>query len=110
MGLRENIQLFHLVDIDHYLDILKTEYGAEKHPQQDGAYLIDGLPFYKPQQTEGYIFILGFNMVPLSLVLIQALADCPDLVPRDTRILWTQEQEQIIDVILADFLSKNGLL
>ena len=102
MGLRENIQLFHLVDIDHYLDILKTEYGAEKHPQQDGAYLIDGLPFYKPQLAEGYVFILSFNMAPLALLLIQALADHPKLAPRDTRVLWTQEQDLIMDEALGE--------
>jgi len=103
MGLRENIQLFHPVDVDRYLGILLSEYGAEEHPQQTGAYLIDGLPFYKPQQAEGYVFILGFNMVPLSSVLIQALADSPELAPGDTKVLWTQEQDLILDTVLDNF-------
>ena len=103
MGLRENIQLFHPIDIDRYLDILISEYGAEKHLQQDGAYLIDGLPFYKPQLAEGYIFILGFNKAPLSYVLIQALANYPKLAPGNTRVLWMQEQELIVDTLLDSF-------
>ena len=103
MGIRENIQLFHPIDIDRYLDILIRKYGVEKHPQQDGAYLIDGLPFYKPQLAEGYVFILGFNMAPLSYVLIQALVDCPELAPGDTRILWTQEQDLIVDTSVDNF-------
>jgi hypothetical protein len=102
MGLRENIQLFHPIDIDRYLDFLITEKGAKEHPQQAGAYLIDGLPFYKPQLAEVYVFILGFNMVPLSSMLIQALADYPDLAPGNTRVLWTLEQDLIMDVLLDD--------
>jgi len=103
MGIRENIQLFHPIDIERYLDILFTEYGAEEHSQQHGAYLIDSLPFYKPQQAEGYVFILGFYMVPLSSVLIQALADSPELAPGDTQVLWTQEQDLIVDTVLDNF-------
>lgn len=102
MGLRENIQVFHPVDIDRYLDFLMAEKGAEEHPQQPGAFLVDGLPFYRPQLAEGYIFILGFNMVPLSSVLIQILADHPDLAPGDTRVLWTLEQDLIMDTLLDD--------
>lgn len=103
MGLRENMQIFHPIDIDRYLDTLIAKYGVEKHPQQAGAYLIGGLPFYKPQRAEGYIFILGFNMTPLSSVLIQALADHHDLVPGDTQVLWTLEQDLIMDILLNDF-------
>jgi hypothetical protein len=103
MGIRENIQLFHPIDIDRYLVILFTEYGAEKHPQQADAYLIDGLPFYKPQLAEGYVFILGFNMAPLSYVLIQVLADFPELASGDTRVLWTQEQDLIMDTSVDNF-------
>jgi hypothetical protein len=44
---------------------LKAEYGLEKHPHQPRTYLVDGLPFYHPQQGGEYSFILGFNMVPL---------------------------------------------
>jgi hypothetical protein len=103
MGIRENIQIFHAIDIDRYLDILIRKYRSEKHPRQDGAYLIDGLPFYKPLPAEGYVFILGFNMAPLSYVLIQALADYPELAPGDTRVLWTQEQDLVMDTLVDNF-------
>ena len=106
MSIRENIQIFHPIDIEGYLNVLKKEYGAQEHPKQADAYLLDDLPFYKPQQAEGYIFILSFNMVPLSLVLIQALADSPDLAPENIRILWTQEQYLILDILLKDFMDE----
>ena len=97
MSLRENIQIFHPVDIERYLEVLKTEYGAQEHSQQKGAYMIDGLPFYSPQQAEGYIFVLGFNMAPLSHLIIQALTECPGLIPEGTKISWTQEQYLLIE-------------
>jgi len=97
MSLRENIQIFHPVDIERYLDILKTEYGALEHPQQSGAFLIEGLPFYAPQLAEGYVFVLGFNMVPLAHVIIQALAEHPELVPESALVRWTQEQALILE-------------
>jgi hypothetical protein len=97
MSLRENIQIFHPLDIERYLQILKTEYGAREHPQQDGAYLIDGLPFYAPQQAEDHVFVLGFNMVPLSHLVIQALADHPELISDDVLVRWTQEQDVIFE-------------
>lgn len=101
MSLRENIQIFHPVDVDRYLEVLKTEYSAQKHLQQKGAYLIDGLPFYAPQLAEGYIFIMGFNMVPLSHLLIRALAEHSELAPKRTMIRWTQEQDVIFKAILG---------
>ena len=104
MGLRESIQIIHPVDIDRFLDFLITEKGAEEHHQQPGAYLVDSLPFYKPQNAEGYVFILGFNMLPLSSVLIQALAERSDFAPGNTRILWILEQDILLDTPLDDFI------
>ena len=97
MGLRENIQIFHPVDIELYLEILNSEYGAQEHPQQAGAFLIDGLPFYAPQLAEGYVFIVGFNMLPLSHLLIRALANHPDIVPESAVVRWTHEQDIILE-------------
>lgn len=102
MSLRENIQIFHPLDVERYLEILKTEYGAREHPRQEGAYLIDGLPFYVPQQAEGYVFVLGFNMVPLSPLIIQALADHPELISEDVLVRWSQEQNVIFEGHPAD--------
>lgn len=94
MSLRENIQIFHPVDIDRYLEILKTEYGAREHPQKDGAFLINELPFYTPQLAEGYVFVLGFNMMALPHALLQALVD---LIPSETQVCWVAEQELIME-------------
>lgn len=101
MSIHENIQIFHPVDIEQYLTILIREYGAKEHPEQEGAFLLDELPFYKPQTAEGYIFILSFNMLPLSYLLIQALADHPELTPAETKVVWTQEQELLLETTVG---------
>jgi len=106
MSIRENIQCFSLFDPSEYLKILIDEYGAERHPSQEGAFLIDGLPFYAPKQSNEHIFILGFNMVPLPHVLIQALINHPELAPEPTFINWTIEQELIAEGTIADFRTK----
>ncbi len=97
MSIHENIQIFHPVDIEQYLAILIREYGAIEHPEQADAYLLEEQPFYKPQVAEGYVFILSFNMRPLSYLLIQALAEHPELAPMETKIVWTQEQELLLE-------------
>lgn len=101
MSIHENIQIFHPVDIEQYLAILFREYGVVEHPEQEDAYLLEELPFYKPQITEGYIFILSFNMRPLSYLLIQALAAHPELVPAESKVIWTQEQELLLDTTVG---------
>lgn len=101
MSIHENIQIFHDVDVEKYLAILIREYGAIEHPQQADAYLLEKLPFHKPQIAEGYVFILSFNMRPLSYLLIQALADHPELTPADAKILWTQEQELLLETTVG---------
>jgi len=68
MSVRENIQCFHKLNPDEYLRILIIDYGASSHPHQDSAFVVDGVPFYEPKQTDEYMFILGFNLVPLSHV------------------------------------------
>ena len=108
MSIRENIQFFHTIDIEKYLDTLRVEHGARKHPSQPDAYLIDGLPFYRLKQTEHYVFIMGFNMAPLSLKLIRTLVDHPELAPGDTSFCWTQEQDLIAEGTLTDFDKRKG--
>lgn len=108
MSIRENIQFFHRFDPDEYLRILIDEHGAEPHPNQDDAFLVEGLPFYAPKQTEEHIFVIGFNLVPLSHMLIQALVSHPDLAPDTTLIRWTQEQELIVESTLADLQNQSG--
>ena len=106
MSIRENIQIFYQFDIDTYLEILKTAYGAKDHPTQNGCYLLDDLPFYKPKQTDEYVFVLGFNYAPLSGLLIKALASHPELVPDDVSVLWTIEQKLLLDTTMGEIRAK----
>jgi len=107
MSLRENIQIFHHFDLDTYLEILKAKHGARDHPAQSGSYLLEGLPFYKPKQTEEYIFVLGFNNAPLPGLLIEALVNHPELVPDDVLIRWTIEQELLLDTTMGEIRKKD---
>ena len=109
MSVRENIQIFHQFDLDAYLEILKAEHGAKDHPGQSGCYLVDELPFYKPKQTDEYVFVLGFNYAPLPGLLIEALASHPELIPDDVLIRWTIEQELLLDTTMGEIRSKDLL-
>ena len=102
MSIRENIQVFHPIPVIAYLDVLMDAYGLENHPQQPGAYLVDGLPFYQPQQSEEYVFVLGFSMLPLSQVLIQVLVEHGELASEQTLIRWTQEQDLVAEGTLNE--------
>jgi len=103
MSIRENIQFFHRVDSNEYLRILVDEYGAQPHPIQQGAFLVDGLPFYAPQQNDEHTFVLGFNMAPLPHTLIKAMISHPELVPENVLIRWTQEQDMVAEGTVEDF-------
>ena len=103
MSIRENIQFFHPIDIEKYLDTLRVEHGVQKHPSQPDAYLIDGLPFYHPKQDYDYVFIMSFNKAPLSPKLIRTLVNHPEIAPGNTPFRWTQEQELIKEGTLKDF-------
>src|SRR5271157_878595 len=103
MSIRENIEIFHKFDIETYISVLENEFGVRSHPAQMGCYLIDepGLPFYKPQQMGDHVSILGFNKVPLSDTLLQALIKHPEIVPDRTVVRWTQEQELIVETTMG---------
>ena len=107
MSVRENIQFFHPFNPDEYLRILVDEYGAEPYTNQENAFLVEGLPFYAPKKSDEHVFVLGFNLLPLSQVLIRALIDHPELAPDNTLIRWTQEQELIAESTLADLRHKS---
>ena len=108
MSLRENIQVFHHIEPDKYLDVLKEAHNAQDHPSQLGSFLIDeAQPFYAPQQIKDHISILGFNYIPLPDQLIQVLIDHPDLAPDNTLVRWTQEQDLILETTLGE-LRKTG--
>ena len=102
MSVKENIQFFHQFDVDTYLKILKDECAAVEHPTQPNCYLIDGLPFYEPKQVEDHVSVLGFNYAPLSDLLIQALNSHPELVPDEVVVVWTIEQELVLETTIGE--------
>ena len=104
MSVRECIAISHPVDIEQYLKVLQTEFGAQVNPDEEGSYLIGDppLPFYKPEHFEGHTYISGFNYRPLPEVLVIALAQHPELVPELTRVSWTTEQEGLFIGTLAE--------
>ena len=102
MSIRENIELYHTLDLEKYLEILGREWGAEKHPSQAGVLMVDGLPFYSPKKIEDHISFLGFNKVPLPYPLLQVLIGHPELVPDDVFVRWTQEQELILECTFGE--------
>ena len=102
MSIRENIELFGNVNSIKYLDVLNQEFKAQKHPAQENALIMDGLPFYEPKDQDDHISILGFNKTPLPYSLLQSLIEHPELVPDDTVVRWTQEQELILESTLGE--------
>ncbi len=110
MSMRENIQFFHPLGIEEYLDILKKEYGARDHPLQMECFLVGDpeLPFYKPQRQGDHVFVISFNHIPLSDLLVKALIDHPELAPDDMVIRWTLEQEIILEEKLGSLRKQFG--
>ena len=102
MSIRENIQCYPRIDVGQYLNIIESEFCADVHPTQRDALLVDGLPFYRPQQTNDHTFILGFNYIPLSDTLLQPLIRHPEFFSDTCVIRWTQEQELLLEVTLSD--------
>jgi hypothetical protein len=106
----ECLEVFHQIDIERYLSILKEEFGARAHPAQADCYLIDDpeLPFYQPRQYENHMSVLGFNRTPLSSFLILALIDHPELAPAATIVRWSAEQELVAAGTLEDLANLFG--
>jgi hypothetical protein len=107
MSVREVIRFFHQFDSEEYLSILKNENGAVEHPSQPDAYMVDELPFYTPTEKEEYVYVLSFNHIPLSGVLIEALVNHPELVPDEVLIYWTIEQDLWLETTMGEVRGKN---
>ena len=60
MSIRENIEIYHHLDLDQFLEILKREHGLVEHPSQAGALMMDNVSFYSPRYSEDHVSILGF--------------------------------------------------
>jgi len=83
MSVIECIWIGHQVDVEQYLAVLQTEFGAQVHPEEEGGFLIGDppSPFCRPEHFEGRTYISGFNYQPLSDELLVALAKHPELAP-----------------------------
>jgi len=107
MSVRECLRVFHPVDVEKYLTVLKTEFGAQDNPEAPEALVIGDppQPFYKPKLAEPatedrgddtlYLVILGFNYVPIHPDLVVALINHPELAPPAAEFLWTIEQDVV---------------
>ena len=97
MSVRESLWVNYPVDVDRYLEILKTEYGARDHPQEADSFLMSDppLPFYHPRLIDRRLAVTGFNYLPLPVELIHALILHPELAPLTALVSWTSEQDLI---------------
>src|SRR5579859_3938904 len=102
MTYRECIWVEHEVDVFQYLAVLTGEFGAIANDGAAGSFLIGDppLPFYEPQLIDGRLAITGFNRIPLSPLLLEALVKHPELVPPETPVRWTEEQDLLIHITL----------
>ncbi len=97
MSLRESLWVNYPVDVDRYLEILKTEFETKDHPGEPEAFLVGNplLPFYHPRLIDRRLAVTGFNYLPLPVELIHALILHPELAPLTTLVSWTSEQDLI---------------
>ncbi len=109
MSVRENIELYGLQNSAEYVDILSGEFGANKHLNQENAYVVERHSFYAPRPVEDHFSILSFNNLPLSDCPIEALADHPKLFPDGILVRWTQEQELIFEATLGQLGGKTTI-
>lgn len=64
--------------------------------------MVDDLPFYKPQEVDENISVVGFNHVPLPDTLIWALANYPELVPDSTLVSWLIEEDVFLESTMGE--------
>jgi hypothetical protein len=95
MSIRENLEISQLLDLKQYTRILLRDFGAEKHPVQEDALVLNDQPFYSPRSTGDHISILSFNYAPLPYSLVKALIEHPELVSDYVIVTWTQEQDLV---------------
>jgi hypothetical protein len=110
--MHECIKIYDQVDVEQFLRVLARDYDARPHVLHPNTFLIDQplLPFRRPVQYPRYLSILGFNLVPLSSLLIVALIDHPELLPRNTRAQWLSEQEILLAGTLHSLATRMAKL
>lgn len=100
MSVRECIWIYHPINVEAYVQVLKEEFGAQPHPEQSGAFLIGDppLPFYEPKLIDGEkLAITSFNYLPVPDTLLEALTHHPELVPPSAQVHWTVEQDALFE-------------
>jgi hypothetical protein len=107
MSVREMIRIIHEFDADRYLSILQEEHNATEHPSQPEAFMVDGLPIYRPGQTDEYVYVVSFNHRILPGVLIDSLANHSELVPDEALIFWSIEQKIFLESTMGEQRGKN---
>jgi len=99
MSVHDCIWVDHHVNVEAYLKVLTEEFGAQPHPEQEGALLIGDppLPFYEPKLIDERLAITSFNYSPLPDALLEALARHPELAPPSAQVNWTIEQDALFE-------------
>lgn len=103
MSVHECLWIYHPVDVEQYMGVLKEEFGAIPHPELERAFLIGDppLPFYEPKLIDGEkLAITSFSAMPLPDTLLEALTCHPELVPPSAQVNWTIEQESLLEATL----------
>ncbi len=101
MSVRENIELYGLSAKEASAKTLIEEVGATRHPRQQDAYMLEGLPFHAPRPAGDHLSILSFNNTPLPDALVEGLVGHREFFPDNILIRWTQEQDLILEDTLG---------
>lgn len=99
MSVHECLWVYHPVDVEQYMEVLKEEFGAQPYPDKPGTFLIGDppLPFYEPQLIHERLAVTSFNYLPLPDALLEALTKHPELVPPSAQVNWTIEQDSLFE-------------
>jgi hypothetical protein len=99
MSVHECLWVYHPVNIEAYVNVLKEEFGAIPHPEQERAFLIGNppLPFYEPKLIDEKLAVTSFNSISLPDTLLEALTHHPELVPPSAQVNWTIEQDSLFE-------------
>jgi hypothetical protein len=97
MSVHESLRVYYPVDLNRYLQALIAEFGASPHPSLPGVLLVGlpSLPVFAPRHLDNQLSVLSFNYLPIPHAIIQALVKHPALVPPDTPVRWTLEQDLV---------------
>ncbi len=102
MSIREDFDLYGLPDTEQYVEVLSSEFGASRHPNQENAFILEQHPFYAPRPVEDHISTPGFNNIPLPDSPDPSTREPSGIFPDDILSRWTQEQDLIFEATLRE--------